>query len=1106
MDINVNPQRFINYGWWATRSRREKRTIQAVIFSCIVLVALIFSLTVSYEELDTKKKNDFEDPDSFSAKSRNLIMNAYFENRWKSKFPSENENEVPIMRTTSEKLFTVHKIPPFEEGSQGNTIHKSKFPQQKPNGRPISTSKTLSDSTPNISLMPTQSKQLLFTLTTPYLQSTSIPHSMKQPVFSSVITDTTIPTTTTTTSITIPPPTTTTTTTTITIPSPPTTAAVTTPITTTIASTSTFLSTLMVSPPKSIISTSSLSLVTSIFKLTPIQQSKPVFSTSSPEQLPVNSILTPVSDSSATITTPSISGDTERNRNNSYQKRIDMDHISSQSLNLTAILNISQISGKKFNESFDFIEGKSTFPSVPKSVFTTESNLNYSNFFLGEESSTSNIAKSTLADLNNTADQQQNNSLNFMNSYLNISETTNNLQYLTNPSEMTSTSLIQTTNAPLNNECVEDECLIVAKSFKLSIDENTAACDDFYQYICGNWEQTTISPPIPLGISGVVLTDRIKNDIKDLLMQEALQYDSKAEKNVKTLYKSCVFSEKYGKNSLVFIQRTLSALTSIAQTKKHNSKKPDLNRLVTELIPLYSNYLLPIGVVKDQKSVSNNVLHVGILPLQLVSKENYDSKLPYFAAFKRLLTEIANEMQVQSIVNKVIGLELLLSQITPSVPTDVQQKYNPIPISELEEYSQLSWRKIFQAALDLIGKNVTIRDNEVVVVESPEYIKNLLEVFKNTEEHDLIDFVLMRFVMSKIDAMPDPFYKMYQDYKHVTSGISADNRPLSCVLFVGNLVPGVISKIYARRYFSDADKYKNIHVPKMIHAAVIKMVSHIHWMDQVTKWEALKKLYSMLQMIGSDENLSADPFIEQFQFNENFMSNLFTIDKYKFIQTFSKLREINSRGRWSLDSHPFEIKALYTPEQNSIYIPAVMFQLPLFHDDLPLAMQFGALGSVVGHAYIHSLDLQGSQFDDNGNMKNWWSEQTKRNFLTEAESLNSDPIKELLPQDILESSADIGGLKIALQAYHKMMQEFNLEPLRLPGMNFTSQQLFFVSYAHAWCNKQMMQNAMDSKYTKSNMSGKSRVIVTLQNTEEFAMAFHCKPTDFMNPKRKTTLW
>jgi predicted metalloendopeptidase len=208
---------------------------------------------------------------------------------------------------------------------------------------------------------------------------------------------------------------------------------------------------------------------------------------------------------------------------------------------------------------------------------------------------------------------------------------------------------------------------------------------------------------------------------------------------------------------------------------------------------------------------------------------------------------------------------------------------------------------------------------------------------------------------------------------------------------------------------------------------------------------------------------------------------------------------------------PALVNAAYEPSQNSITIPAAILQGVFFNASRPKYLNYGAIGHVIGHEISHGFDDQGAQYDSEGNLHNWWGEEAKKTFEEKAECFVNQYGSIKVPEvdmnlngknTLGENIADNGGLHQSLSAYRSLV---DLEG-KLPDLDYTTDQLYFVSNANLWCGLIRNEELRNRILTDPHSPAKYRVNVPISNNERFAEVFQCEKGTPMSPENRCELW
>lgn len=250
--------------------------------------------------------------------------------------------------------------------------------------------------------------------------------------------------------------------------------------------------------------------------------------------------------------------------------------------------------------------------------------------------------------------------------------------------------------------------------------------------------------------------------------------------------------------------------------------------------------------------------------------------------------------------------------------------------------------------------------------------------------------------------------------------------------------------------------------------------------------------------------------------DEDLILNIKKLNKFNFAKQISLLGKYNNRSSWFIHEKTSGIivNAAYNSLLNYIVFPAGIQQIPFYDLNRPWYLNFGAIGSIIGHEITHGFDDKGSQRDMYGKIFDWWTVDTKRRFQEKTQCFvdqyNNYKIYQINEtvngkRTLGENIADNGGLRQAYQAYQNWKKKYGKEKL-LPGLPFDSSQLFFLSFGNMWCYKYSPAILKYRNLDDVHATAKYRVIGSLSNMEEFAQSFNCKKNSPMNPEKKCVIW
>ncbi|KAH8310552.1 hypothetical protein KR044_001902 [Drosophila immigrans] len=297
------------------------------------------------------------------------------------------------------------------------------------------------------------------------------------------------------------------------------------------------------------------------------------------------------------------------------------------------------------------------------------------------------------------------------------------------------------------------------------------------------------------------------------------------------------------------------------------------------------------------------------------------------------------------------------------------------------------------------------------------------------------------------------------------------------------------------------------------------ILDEVNWMDDMTRQEAKKKLLGMANHIGYPEELLDNEKLSKYYDKmkidpDNYLESFLAISMFDADYMFNQLRLPFNKTDWVRHSRSAVVNAFYSYEENSIVLPAGILQDVFYKANRPKYMDFGAIGSLIGHEFTHGFDDQGSQFDLEGNMRDWWQPDTKKAYLEKAQCIihqygnYTDAMTGLKLNGINtqgENIADNGGIKEAYKAYQRWVENHGTEA-KLPDLDYTPQQMFWISAAQTWCSKYRKEDLSVSITTDEHSPSEFRVLGPLSNSKDFAKDFRCPKGSPMNPVHKCEVW
>ena len=629
-----------------------------------------------------------------------------------------------------------------------------------------------------------------------------------------------------------------------------------------------------------------------------------------------------------------------------------------------------------------------------------------------------------------------------------------------------------------------------------NLDTTVAPGADFYKYATHGWQ---VNNPLKPEFSRFGSFDQLNENnvirLNDLFasMTTMKTTPGSVEQKIVDIYKQGLDSVRLNNEGAEPLKPYVAMVQAVAS-------KEELVNLLAELHnssvgPFFGGY-----VEADLTDSDNQIFYMGQGGLGIGDRDYYllesnaAIKEGYRTYLTRILTLAGVEDPKDAADNAVFVEEILArNSWTREQERDILSLYNPYSTADLEKAFPG-----FPFAAYLSARGIPEQDK--LIVAEPSFFQAFAAYFATADLKVLKDYVLAQVVSNGTNALSDDFYAASFDfYSKQMAGVKEQKPRWKRAMAVPNgILREAVGKMYVEKYFPESSKKQMLELVKNLQVALGEHIAALDWMSDATKARAQEKLANFTVKIGYPDKwkdystLEVDP-------EKSYFENLLAASKWYVADNLSKLGKPTDKTEWGMP--PQMVNAYYNPTTNEICFPAAILQPPFFNPDADDAVNYGAIGVVIGHEMTHGFDDQGRLFDKDGNMNDWWTEEDAATFKAKSEKLVQQYSEvEILPgvhangaNTLGENIADHGGLSIAYTALHNAIAGKDVKPID----GFTPDQRFYLGYATVWA-----QNITDEEKARLNnldvhSLGSNRVNVAVRNFQSFFDAFGIKEGDAM---------
>ncbi|CAF0711928.1 unnamed protein product [Brachionus calyciflorus] len=683
-----------------------------------------------------------------------------------------------------------------------------------------------------------------------------------------------------------------------------------------------------------------------------------------------------------------------------------------------------------------------------------------------------------------------------------------------------------------NNICLTKACIKAANTILENMDQNVDPCEDFHLFSCGSFVKAKRIPDEQTKIDVFdILRNTLAYSVADILSAEIDENDIEPTKNAKRLFKSCMNEEILQQSGEKIFLEVLDSYFGGWPILKPHTKSISIVERMVKLRKIGFKSLIDFHVTLNPKNPQNLILKVK-QPNWLFNKQYYNDSgfvKTYKEYAKKYVTFLnSSAANVNEQIDRMFEIEKLIAMNLINEDEKRNSTYKNMTIAGLiEEMPKFDWKGFIIDGIFNEIKNVTIDQNEPIVVEDFRYlqfISDLIDKVDSTyKKSDLENLIVWSAIKTEITFLPKKYKEAKLEFDKVYKGTKSSHpRIITCSSYVLDVMEFAVGRLYVMKHFNNYSKQAATEMIENIRIEFTQILRETEWLDDESRALALAKADNIDSKVGYPDfiyNIThLNEMYSKFLMNESeYLHNSLKILKIDALHGFYELRIKRDRKLWI--SGPAVVNAFYSPYANQICFPAGILQGPFYDANNPNYLNYGGIGSVIGHEITHGFDDRGRLHDKNGvyfadGASSLWTNQTVYKYKEKAKCIidqyNNYVVKQInrtlngiLTQG--ENIADNGGLKESFRAYKKWVKLNGEEPL-LPGLNYTQEQLFFINYAQVWCTKYRSQSLLYRILNSNHSPGEFRIIGPTSNSEDFAKVFKCKADQKNNPAKKCSVW